>query len=244
MGGRWGSSVAVVSIVAFGAGGGVYLWNESHPETGGRSDVAPDASSSAKAGGKKKSGKKGAKGGTPRAGGKKARSGGGGKPRGGGGGGGGGGGPSVYDPSPDPLAVPPRADPGNAGTDDDDDDDDDEPAPASVRRPPPFTGRGPAGQTYEAATSANKQEVTIGSQSGPDLTNAQLSGPLRNGTFVGECGASDNMKVTVKVAIKMGRPVGVSIYASDPDVAGCIDRYVRTFSWPSSPKMDSLTTTY
>jgi hypothetical protein len=67
---------------------------------------------------------------------------------------------------------------------------------------------------------------------------------MRNGAFVGECGAPDAMKVTVKVAIKMGRPVGVSVYASDPDVAGCIDRYVRTFSWPSNPKMDSFTTTY
>jgi hypothetical protein len=69
---------------------------------------------------------------------------------------------------------------------------------------------------------------------------------MRNGAFVGECGAPDGMKATVKVAIKMGRPVGVSVYTSpsDPDVAGCIDRYVRTFSWPSNAKMDLFTTTY
>ncbi|HSO33224.1 MAG TPA: hypothetical protein VLT33_11910, partial [Labilithrix sp.] len=80
----------------------------------------------------------------------------------------------------------------------------------------------------------------------PDLTDAQLSGPMRSGAFVGECGAPDRMKVTVKVAVKLGRPAGVSISTSppDPDVAGCIDRYVRTFSWPSSSKMDSFTTTY
>ena len=54
------------------------------------------------------------------------------------------------------------------------------------------------------------------------------------------------MKVTVKVAIKLGRPAGVSVLTTphDPDVAGCIDRYVRTFTWPSSAKMDSFTSTY
>jgi hypothetical protein len=234
---RWGSAIVVASIVAFGVGGGVYLWKESQTETAQSGDVVSDASADARASSKKKSGKKGNRGGKP---GGKSRGGGGGKPRssGGGGGGnvaggGGGGGGPVFDPVP-------GNDPGGSGTDDDDTDDD--PAPAPFH--PPFTGRGPAGPTYESAIASNKQEVTIGSQSGPDLTNAQLSGPMRNGAFVGECGAPDAMKVTVKVAIKNGRPVGVSVYAPDPDIAGCIDRYVRTFSWPSNPKMDSFTTTY
>jgi hypothetical protein len=152
--------------------------------------------------------------------GKKGQRGGGGKPRSGGGGGAGGG--------------------ANDGTGDDTNDD---PGGVAVR---PFTGRGPAGPTYEAAIASNKQEVAIGTRDGPDLTDAQLAGPMRNGAFVGECGAPDSMKVTVKVAIKMGRPAGVSVFTSpsDPDVAGCIDRYVRTFSWPTNPKMDSFTTTY
>ena len=68
------------------------------------------------------------------------------------------------------------------------------------------SGRGPAGPTYEAAIASNKQEVAIGSQSAPDLSDAQLAGPMRSGAFVGECGAPDSMKVTVKVAIKLGRP--------------------------------------
>ena len=121
----------------------------------------------------------------------------------------------------------------NGGDDDDNDNDNEE------KKPPPFRGRGPAGPTYEAAIASNNQEITIGKQGAPDLTDAQLSGPMRNGAFVGECGAPDSMKVTVQVAIKMGRPAGVSVSTRppDPDVAGCIDRYVRTFSWPSSPKI-------
>jgi hypothetical protein len=134
---------------------------------------------------------------------------------------------------------------GNVAADDNGSDDDnggaDDPPP-----PPPFRGRGPAGPTYEAALASNTQEITIGKQGTADLTDAQLAAPMRSGAFAGECGAPDRMKVTVKVAIKTGRAVGVSVSTSppDPDVAGCIDRYVRTFSWPSSSKMDSFTTTY
>lgn len=111
---------------------------------------------------------------------------------------------------------------------------------------PPFRGRGPAGPTYEAAIASNKQEIAMGGKPEPDLTDAQLAGPMHNGAFVSECGAPDRMKVTVKVAVKMGRPAGVSVTTRppDPDIAGCIDRYVRTFSWPSSTKMDSFTSTY
>ena len=214
---RWGTAVVVASVIAFGGFGAAYLWRESQTDSGEALDGAPfaDASADARvARGKTKPGKKGARGGKPRGGGGRISSG----PGGAGGTGGGG---------------------GNVGADDNGGADE---APA----PPPFRGRGPAGPTYEAALASNTQEITIGKQGAPDLTDAQLSGPLRSGAFVGECGAPDSMKVTVKVAIKMGRAAGVSVSASppDPDVAGCIDRYVRTFSWPSSSKMDSLTTTY
>ena len=53
-------------------------------------------------------------------------------------------------------------------------------------------------------TDSNKQEIDMGARGEPDLTDAQLAGPMRNGSFVGECGAPDPMKVTVKVAIKQG----------------------------------------
>lgn len=103
-----------------------------------------------------------------------------------------------------------------------------------------------AGMSYEAALSSNVQEVNIGKGSGPDLTDGQLNAPMRNASFISGCGAPDSMKVTVKVAVKNGRAVGVSVYPSPPDakVASCVDRHVRGLSWPSSPKMDSFTTTY
>jgi hypothetical protein len=104
----------------------------------------------------------------------------------------------------------------------------------------------PGGPSYEAALASNNQEVSIGANTGPDLTDAQLSGPMSDGTFVNDCGAPDSMSVTVKVAIRMGRAVGVSVYTNprDAEVAGCIDHRVRELSWPSNPKMDSFVTTY
>lgn len=102
------------------------------------------------------------------------------------------------------------------------------------------------GMSYEAALASNNQEINMGAKAGPDLTDAQLSGPMRNASFISGCGAPDSMKVTVKVAIKGGRAVGVSVYSNPPNpaVQSCVDRHVRGLSWPANSKMDSFTTTY
>lgn len=104
----------------------------------------------------------------------------------------------------------------------------------------------PAGMSYEAALASNNQEVTIGAKGGPDLTDGQLNAPMRNASFISGCGAPDSMKVTVKVAVKMGRAVGVSVYTTPPNpgVASCIDRHVRGLGWPANGKMDTFTTSY
>lgn len=213
---RRGPATAVVVIVAIAAGGagGMYLWKEAF---GTVTDAAHgDAGLAGDA-----SAEAGARRGKPKRAKKRGRPG---KPR----------------------ALPrPSGDQAGGGSDDGQGDEDNgDEAPEHFE--PPFRGRGPAGPTYEAALAANKQEITIGGRPEPDLSDAQLAGPMRSGAFVGECGAPDRMKVTVKVAIKMGRAAGVSVSTSpsDPDIAGCIDRYVRTFSWPSNSKMDSFTTTY
>lgn len=219
---RWATGVVVVVAVVAGAGGGLYLWREMRAadtdvvqRDGG---LVGDASTGGRAGrGKSKSAKK-----TGRPG--KARTG----------------------PKPSAGQRHPSESSGGSGSSDDDEVDDGSRDEGTEEFRPPFRGRGSAGPTYEAAIASNKQEIAIGGKNEPDLTDAQLSGPMHSGAFVGECGAPDSMKVTVKVAIKLGRPAGVSVFTSppDPDIAGCIDRYVRTFSWPLNGKMDSFTTTY
>lgn len=226
MGGRhrWGTALVVAVALAAGGGGTLYLLKEWQNDSTDARDAAVGADASADAGvarGKGKAGKKGARAGKPRGGGGRIGTTGGGGNAGGANAGG-----------------------DNAGAVDNGGDDDD--TDKEEKKPPPFRGRGPAGPTYEAAIASNTQEITIGKQAAPDLTDTHISAPMRNGAFVGECGAPDSMKVTVQVAIKSGHAAGVSVSTNppDPDVAGCIDRYVRTFSWPSSPKMDSFKTTY
>jgi hypothetical protein len=105
-----------------------------------------------------------------------------------------------------------------------------------------------SGLSYESVLNGNNEQMAIG-QSAPltaDLTDAQLSAPLRHASFVGSCGAPDDMKVTVRVAIRLGRAVGVTVSTSPPSggVAACIDRAVRGLRWAESVKTDFITTTY
>jgi hypothetical protein len=103
------------------------------------------------------------------------------------------------------------------------------------------------GMSYEAVLNSNNESITMGEQSGgPDLTNGQLSAPLAHASFIGSCGAPDDMKVTIRVAVKMGVPIGVTVSTSPASggVAACIDRAVRGLRWPANPKTDFVTTSY
>jgi hypothetical protein len=102
--------------------------------------------------------------------------------------------------------------------------------------------------SYEAAVAANPQQIDMsGHAVGPDLTDGQLSAPMTNvGRFLSACGAPDSMKVTVRVAVKLGRAVGVTVDTNPPNpgVATCLDHSVRGLTWPSNPKLDTFTTRY
>jgi hypothetical protein len=96
----------------------------------------------------------------------------------------------------------------------------------------------------EAPTSELEQVDRYGQASGIDLTDAQLSAPM--GSVLPACKVSDDTKVTIKVAVKYGRAVGVTVTTDPPNraAASCVDRLVRAIRWPSSPKLDTFTTTY
>jgi hypothetical protein len=109
-------------------------------------------------------------------------------------------------------------------------------------------GYAPGGMSYEAAIAANPQQIDMnGHATGPDLTDGQLSAPMTNvGRFLSACGAPGDMKVTVRVAVKLGRAVGVSVDTNPPNggIASCVDHSVRGLTWQSNPKLDSFTTRY
>jgi hypothetical protein len=111
---------------------------------------------------------------------------------------------------------------------------------------PPAGPSGPSGPSYESAIAGNNLELAPGTAAAPDLSDAELSGPMRSGTFLDACGVPASTKVTVKVAIRHGHAVGVSAYPApaNREMAWCIERHVRALSWPSNAKMDSFVTTY
>jgi hypothetical protein len=105
----------------------------------------------------------------------------------------------------------------------------------------------PLASSFESVRDAYQDTLNVGAPSGsPDLTKAQLAAPLSNAAFLGSCGAPDDMKVTVRVAVRTGRAVGVTV-TTDPRgaaIASCVDRAVRKLRWESSPRTDFVTTTY
>lgn len=79
-----------------------------------------------------------------------------------------------------------------------------------------------------------------------ELSNTELSAPMQSGAFLATCNAPDAMKVTVKVAVRDGRVMGVTV-VTDPDdtqVAECVDKAVREIPFPQSKRRDSIITTY
>jgi len=78
------------------------------------------------------------------------------------------------------------------------------------------------------------------------LSSAQLGAPLVHGTFVSACGAPEDMKVVLKVAVKMGRAVDVKVTTDPPDpmIAACIDKATRDLRWDASTKTDHVTVSY
>lgn len=100
------------------------------------------------------------------------------------------------------------------------------------------------GTSFESVLDNNNEQIVMGQgQDTPDLTNAELAAPLRHMSL---CGAPDDMHVTVRVAVKMGRAVGVTVSTNppNPSIAACIDRQVRGLAWRPSPKADFVTTNY
>ncbi len=109
-------------------------------------------------------------------------------------------------------------------------------------------GGGGGGASYESVLNGNNQEISMGQQAAAaaDLTDNQLSGPLRHASFVVSCGAPDSMKVTVRVAVRMGRAVGVTVTTNPPNgsISACVDHAVRGLRWAESAKTDFITTNY
>ena len=97
------------------------------------------------------------------------------------------------------------------------------------------------GKSCEKAIDENPQTVDFGKKGGKaDLTDEQLGAPMRSSGFFSGCGLSDSANADICVAVKKGRPLGVSVKVTPLNnrVAACIDRAARRLHFPSSDKLD------
>jgi len=97
------------------------------------------------------------------------------------------------------------------------------------------------GKSCEKAIDENPQTVDFNKKGGKaDLTNAQLGQPMQNSGFFSGCGLASSANADICVAVKQGRPLGVSVAVTPKNnkVAACIDRQARHLHFPSSDKLD------
>jgi hypothetical protein len=108
-----------------------------------------------------------------------------------------------------------------------------------------FGARSPELAQADAGISKGEAGAPARRQAAP-LSSAQLGAPLVHGPFVAACGASDDMKVIVTLAVKLGHASEVTVKTVPPNpvVEGCVERAVRDLRWDISPAAGHLTVTY
>jgi hypothetical protein len=100
------------------------------------------------------------------------------------------------------------------------------------------------GKSCEKAQDENPQTIDMGGggakSAAADLTNAQLGAPVKDSSWFSSCGLADSANADICVAVKHGKPLGVSVAVTPTNnrVAACIDRQARHLHWPDSDKLD------
>jgi hypothetical protein len=107
------------------------------------------------------------------------------------------------------------------------------------------TLRAPWLQATDASPQGGDAGVSVRRQTGP-LSSAQLGAPLVHGPFISACGATDDMKVVVTLAVKRGRATEVTVKSLPPNpvVESCVERATRDLRWDVSPHTGHVTVTY
>jgi hypothetical protein len=98
------------------------------------------------------------------------------------------------------------------------------------------------GKSCEKAEDENPQVLDMrgGAAGGADLSAAQLGAPMQSGQFLSGCGLAQSAHADICVAVKNGKPLGVSVLVTprNNQVATCIDRATRKLHFPLSPRLD------
>ncbi len=109
--------------------------------------------------------------------------------------------------------------------------------PVAIKYPHP-------GRSYDDALSIPEDLDAV--QSAPELSDAELSAPMTNPAFLAACGVSSSTVLMVKVAVRAGKALGVTVATSPPsaELASCVDKAVRQLAWPPSAKRFTFTTRF
>jgi len=103
-----------------------------------------------------------------------------------------------------------------------------------------------AGKSCEKAMAENPQTLDMGKgdmgkgSKKADLTDEQLGAPMKTSAFFANCGLADSADADICVAVKRGRPLGVTVRVTPQSnkIAACIDRATRKLKFPESDKLD------
>jgi hypothetical protein len=118
-------------------------------------------------------------------------------------------------------------------------------ASAAASLAAPVVGAAPDSSATPDAGDAGAVVFRPTTQTAP-LSSAQLGAPLVHGKFVSECGAPDDMKVVVKVTVKKGHAVAVTVTTEPANaaIASCVRKATRAKLWDVSPATQHATVTY
>lgn len=103
-----------------------------------------------------------------------------------------------------------------------------------------------AGKSCEKARDENPDEVVMGKKGSRDLTAEELGRPMATTAFINHCRLPDSANAEICVAVKKGKPLGVSVKVSPQNnkLAACIDRATRKLAFPRSDKLDIVKQTF
>lgn len=103
----------------------------------------------------------------------------------------------------------------------------------------------PGGMSCEGARSKYTEELKLDGKT-PDISAGQYGSVLNKGTYLNSCNVPPSTKVNICAAVQNGRAVGVSVSMNPPNpgAASCVDGRVRGLSFPSSPSLDIVTTSF
>ncbi|MCU0658206.1 MAG: hypothetical protein MUF64_23980 [Polyangiaceae bacterium] len=121
-----------------------------------------------------------------------------------------------------------------------------------LRTPPPrpvaapIAGGSSDGMSCEQVIEQNNDELTLGKKQEADLSTAELSAVLNNGSYLNECEVPASTKVSVCAAVKEGRALGVTVAMSpgDPEQERCVAGKVRSLGYPIHKKLHVARTSF